>query len=115
MSGQRQNVSVEVLDANSNQTIVGARVKGSVTYLSSGVVTKEFNGTTDSLGRVSYTWKISVKDKLGVYKTEVQVSALGYKNKSGVTTFKVNAPTPLIVTNNSTNSSPSSIIKLPFA
>lgn len=113
ISGQKQTIKIAVIDPNSNKTIGGANIKGTVFYSSSGSITRQFNGTTDNLGKVSYSWKISGKDNLGNYRVEVRTSALGYEDKSVVTTFKVNSAAPAVITRNP-NSNTTSILKLPF-
>jgi len=90
-SGGNQTINTRVLDAaNSNVTIAGARVNGSVTNPSNTTVTS-FNGTTNKSGIFSYSWKISKEYKPGTFTISVYGTANGYQNQLSPTkmTFDV--------------------------
>jgi hypothetical protein len=92
-AGSKETLNARVINAaNSNLTIAGARVNGTITD-STNATTANFNGTTDNSGIFSYTWKIGKDSKPGVYTVGVQASAAGYQNQSMLTktTFGVNS------------------------
>src|SRR5439155_10701403 len=84
--GGNQTINTRVLDAaNSNVTIAGARVNGSVTNPANTTVTN-FNGTTNKSGIFSYSWTISKEYKLGRFTISVYGSANGYQIQLSPTT-----------------------------
>jgi hypothetical protein len=94
-SGGNQTIKTTVLDAsNSNATVAGASVKGTVTDSTNTTVTN-FNGTTNKLGILSYSWKIGKGYKPGTFTVDVYGSANGYQNQITPTrmTFHVNSAT----------------------
>lgn len=54
-----------------------------------GLVRKKFEGTTNSIGQVSYLWKVGAGVMLGTFQVNAQLSAPGYENNSAQTTFVV--------------------------
>ena len=91
--GGKVTLKTTVFDAaNSNLTIAGARVNGTVTDSTNTTITN-FNGTTDNSGIFTYTWKVSKDSKPGVFTVGVHASASGYKSQSTPTrtTFNVNS------------------------
>jgi hypothetical protein len=85
--GGNQTINTRVLDAaNSNVTIAGARVIGSVINPTNTTVTN-FNGTTNKLGIFSYSWKISKEYQPGTFTIIVHGSANGYQNQLTPTTM----------------------------
>ena len=92
-AGGKETLKTTVVDAaNSNVTIAGASVNGTVTD-STNTATTSFNGTTDNLGIFTYTWKVSKDSKPGVFTVGIHASATGYQNQSTPTrtTFNVNS------------------------
>jgi uncharacterized GH25 family protein len=92
-AGSKETLNARVINAaNSNLTIAGARVNGTISD-STNATTANFNGTTDNSGIFSYTWKIVKDSKPGVYTVGVQASAAGYQNQSMLTktTFSINS------------------------
>jgi hypothetical protein len=93
--GGNQSINTRVLDAaNSNVTIAGAKVNGTVTDPANTTVTS-FNGTTNKSGIFSYGWKIGKDYKPGTFTIGVYGSANGYQNQIAPTTmtFDVNSAT----------------------
>jgi hypothetical protein len=85
--GGNQTINTRVLDAsNSNVTIAGAKVNGTVTNPANTTVTN-FNGTTNKSGIFSYSWKISKEYKPGTFTISVDASANGYQNHLTPTTM----------------------------
>ena len=85
--GGNQTINTRVLDAsNSNVTIGGAKVNGTVTTPANTTVTN-FNGTTNKSGIFSYSWKISKEYKPGTFTISVYGSANGYQNQLSPTTM----------------------------
>jgi hypothetical protein len=85
--GGNQTVNTKVLDAaNSNVTIAGARVNGTVTNPANTTVTN-FNGTTNKSGIFSYSWAIGKEYKPGTFTISVHGSANGYQNQLTPTTM----------------------------
>ena len=85
--GGNQTINTRVLDAaNSNVTIAGARVNGTVTNPANTTVTN-FNGTTNKSGIFSYSWKIGKEYKPGPFTISVHGSANGYQNQLTPTTM----------------------------
>jgi len=85
--GGNQTINTRVLDAaNSNVTIAGARVNGTITTPANTTVTN-FNGTTNKSGIFSYSWKISKEYKPGTFTIGVYGSANGYQNQLTPTTM----------------------------
>jgi hypothetical protein len=79
--GGNQTINTRVLDAaNSNVTIAGAKVNGTVISPANTTVTN-FNGTTNKSGIFSYSWKISKEYKPGTFTINVLGSANGYQNQ----------------------------------
>jgi len=122
--GDREIITLKVIDTNSNNTIAGASVIGNITK-PSGALFKRMEGTTDDNGKLPYSYTVNRGDMSGIYKVIMKVSAPGYVSQSASKTFKV-SPTPLDGSNkipirlnlndNSTNGHnlPSSIIAIPF-
>jgi len=99
--GHVQTINVGVYDSNTNARIVGAKVTGLITD-SFDSVRKEFTGTTNTKGELSYSWTIPETGKLNDdYKVKVDAIANGYPRELFTTTFKVrgghNSDTPFIL------------------
>ena len=104
-SGGNQTIKTTVLDAsNSNATVAGARVKGTVTDSANTTVTN-FNGTTNKSGIVSYSWKIGKDYKPGAFTVDVYGSANGYQNQITPTTMTFNVSSATVHKTSSTGSS----------
>ena len=101
--GSKETVITEVSDAASKEKITGAKVVGKVTSMSGGGAVKEFEGTTDNDGQMSYSWKIGENGKSTKYKVTVQASAAGYQDVTSSTSFKVK-PAILITSKNDNTS-----------
>jgi hypothetical protein len=129
--GDKQTIAVKVSDKNSTIPITGASVFGRITEPSGGLF-KQFDGTTNDAGKATYSWTIGDRDSNGKYNTIMEVSASGYENSTGSTTFKmspvpvttstsgdsnkVQLPSPNGNTNNDNNNNhnhPSTIIQIP--
>jgi hypothetical protein len=81
-AGGKETLKTTVFDAaNSNLTIAGARVNGTVTD-STNTTATNFNGTTSNSGIFAYTWKVSKDSKPGIFTVEVHAAASGYQNQS---------------------------------
>lgn len=91
--GAKETLKTTVFDAaNSNMTIPGAMVNGTVSD-SKNTTRINFNGTTDNSGVFSYTWKINKDSEPGVFTVGVHATASGYQSQSIPTraTFNVNS------------------------
>jgi hypothetical protein len=88
--GSKETLKTTVFAANSNLTIAGASVNGTVTD-STNTTTMNFNGTTGNPGIFTFTWKVSKDSKPGVFTVGIHASASGYQNQSTPTrtTFNV--------------------------
>ena len=91
--GDKQTIAVKVSDKNSTIPITGASVLGRITEPSGGLF-KQFDGTTNDAGKATYSWTIGDGDSNGKYNTIMEVSAAGYENSTGSTTFKI-SPVPV--------------------
>ena len=100
--GDKQTITIRVLDKNSSNTVAGASVVGSIT--SPVGPFKKVGGTTDDTGKASYYWTVKDGDTTGKYKVTTDVSAPGYEKYSTSKTFKV---TPIPVTTPQYGSFPS--------
>ena len=92
-AGSKETLKARVIDAaNSNLTIAGARVNGTITD-SNNTTRMNFNGTTDNSGIFSYTWKVNKGSKPGLFTVGVHASTAGYQNQLIPTTtaFDVNS------------------------
>ncbi|PWU80361.1 MAG: hypothetical protein DLM72_12600, partial [Candidatus Nitrosopolaris wilkensis] len=90
--GDKQTITIRILDKNSSNTVAGASVVGRI---SSPVGPfKKVGGTTDGTGKASYYWTVKDGDTTGKYKVTTDVSASGYEKYSTTKTFKV-TPTPV--------------------
>ena len=104
-SGGNQTIKTTVLDAsNSNATVAGASVKGTVTDSANTTVTN-FNGTTSKSGILSYSWKIGKDYKPGTFTVDVYGSANGYQNQITPTTMTFNVNSATVHKTSSTGSS----------
>jgi len=86
--GDKQTITTDVADKNSDSAITGALVSEKVTYGQYGPI-KKFEGTTDNKGKSSYSWTVSKQYNTGTYKVKVQVSAPSYERYSTWKTFNV--------------------------
>jgi hypothetical protein len=85
--GGNETINTRVLDAaNSNLTIAGAKVNGTVTNPANTTLTN-FSGTTNKSGIFSYSWKIGKEYKPGTFTISVFGSASGYQNQLTPTTM----------------------------
>ena len=90
-AGDNETLKIRVIDAaNSNVTIAGASVNGTLTDSKNATKTN-FNGRTDKSGIFAYTWKISKDSKPGIFTVGVHASATGYHNRITRTAFSVNS------------------------
>ena len=87
--GDVQTITVTVTDANSNESINNADVKGTVTY-ASDATTIQFAGTTDNSGEVSHSWTMGDANP-GVFTVTVEASASDHKTGYKMATFEVNS------------------------
>ena len=126
--GDKETITLEATDTNSNNTIAGASVIGNITK-PSGALSKKMEGTTDDKGKFRYSYTVSKGDIRGIYKVIMKVSSPGYVSQSPSKTFKV-SPAPVVSSNkipillNSTGNSnststngddlPSTIITIPL-
>jgi hypothetical protein len=99
--GHTQTITIALYDSNTNARIVGAKIAGHIID-SSNLIKKEFAGTTNAKGELSYSWKITETGKSNdEYKVKVDVIASGYPNEQYSTIFKVrgghNLDTPFIL------------------
>lgn len=99
--GHAQTITVTLYDSNTNARIVGANIMGHITD-SFNSVKKEFAGTTNTKGELSYSWKIPETGKSNdEYKVKVDAAASGYPHELFTTIFKVkgghNPDTPFIL------------------
>ena len=85
--GNIQTITVKVSDANSKERIQGANVNVEVKYPTG--TTKQFSGSTDSLGSVSFSWRISGDAVTGKFTVTAQASKDGYRSAHGTTSFNV--------------------------
>ena len=86
--GDKQTITTDVADKNSDSAITGALVSEKVTYGQYGPI-KKFEGTTDNKGKSSYSWTVSKQYNSGTYKVKVEVSAPSYEKYSTWKTFNV--------------------------
>ncbi|HET7147191.1 MAG TPA: hypothetical protein VFI73_01720 [Candidatus Nitrosopolaris sp.] len=100
--GDKQTITIRVLDKNSSNTVGGASVVGRIT--SPVGLFKKVGGTTDDSGKASYYWTVKDGDTTGKYKITTDISAPGYEKYSATKTFKV---IPIPVTTPQYNSFPS--------
>ena len=85
--GDKQIITIIVLDKNSGSAITGASVLGKISNPAGQF--KNVKGTTDDTGKASYTWVISNGDPIGKYKITTDVSASSYEKYSTSKIFKV--------------------------
>jgi hypothetical protein len=86
--GSTQTVIVTVTDASTKSPISGVSVSITVTY-ASGSTTKSFSGTTDTSGKVSFSFPIGGNSTPGIFKVSVHASKAGYQSASSKSSFKV--------------------------
>src|SRR5205823_1178497 len=79
--GDKQTIILSVDDKNSSAAISGASVSGKITGPAGQL--QKLDGTTDSNGKASYSWKIPNDYTTGTYKVKIGISAAGYENYSG--------------------------------
>lgn len=90
-AGGKETLKATVYNAaNSTLTIAGAKVNVTITD-SANRTLSNFNGTTNTSGIFTYTWKVSKDSKPGVFTVGVHASANGYQYQSTPTrtTFNV--------------------------
>jgi 5-hydroxyisourate hydrolase-like protein (transthyretin family) len=85
---QKQKIVVGVSNDKSNEKVIGARISGEIVYPSGSRVLLE-EDTTDSDGRVSYSWTINNNSELGIYRVNLYSSASGYRTSTTKATFEV--------------------------
>jgi hypothetical protein len=86
-AGDKETITIRVVDKNTTNAITGASVSGRITSPSGPF--KKVEGTTDNKGKASYSWTVSNGDTPGKYKLIVEVSASGYKKYLVSKTFSV--------------------------
>lgn len=80
--------SMTVLVTDGINPVNDANVSVHVTY-ASGYTTKDFDGTTDSNGQFSFSWRIGSNSDLGTFEVDVDASKNGYSSASGTFSFEV--------------------------
>ena len=87
--GNRQTLSVNVIDSQSEQGIAGININGVVTY-ASGLPIYEFNGKTNGTGHFSYSWTIDEDAEPGIFIAVVSATSEQYSIRTvESTTFEV--------------------------
>jgi hypothetical protein len=87
--GDRQTLSVNVIDSQSKQGIAGITINGVVTY-ASGLPIYEFNGKTNEAGHFSYSWTIDEDAEPGTFLAVVSATSEQYSIRTvESTTFEV--------------------------
>jgi hypothetical protein len=87
--GNRQTLSVKVIDSQSKQGIAGITINGVVTY-ASGLPIYEFNGKTNEAGHFSYSWTIDEDAEPGIFIAVVSATSEQYSIRTvESTTFEV--------------------------
>lgn len=86
--GSDQAITVTGSDENSHEKVEGAKVSSQIIN-PLGLVRKKFEGTTNSIGQVSYLWMVGAGAMLGTFQVNAQLSAPGYENNSAQTTFVI--------------------------
>ena len=89
--GDKQVITIIVLDKNSSTAVIGASVLGKIS--SPAGPFKNVKGRTDDTGKASYSWIVSNGDAIGKYKVTTDVSDPSYEKYSSSKTFKV---TPIV-------------------
>ena len=84
--GSTQSMIVTVTDGTN--PVNGANVSVHVTY-ASGYTTKDFEGTTDSNGQFSFSWRIGSNSDPGTFAVDVSANKSGYSPSSGSFSFEV--------------------------
>lgn len=86
-SGDKEIITITVLDKHATNAINGATVSSSVSSPSGPF--KRLEGTAENRGKASYSWTVSDGDTLGKYKMNIEVSASGYKKYLASKTFSI--------------------------
>ena len=87
--GDRQTLSVNVIDSQSKQGIAGITINGVVTY-PSGLPIYEFNGKTNGAGHFSYSLTIDEDAEPGIFIAVVSATSEQYSIRTvESTTFEV--------------------------
>src|SRR5215813_320811 len=110
--GDKQIITIAVLDKNSGSAVTGASVLGKISNPAGPI--KNVEGTTDNTGKASYSWVISNEDPIGKYKITTDISASSYVKYSTSKIFKVTPiantiPSPPTVTQYKIESNPDPI------
>ncbi|MFZ0224830.1 MAG: hypothetical protein WAM42_24370, partial [Candidatus Nitrosopolaris sp.] len=91
--GDKQIITIIVLDKNIGTAVTGASVLGKISNPAGPY--KNVKGRTDDTGKASYSWVVSNGDAIGKYKITTDVSAPSYEKYSTSKMFKV---TPIVNT-----------------
>jgi hypothetical protein len=87
--GDRQTVTVDILDSQSKQGIAAVNINGVVTY-ASRLPIYEFKGKTDDSGHFSYSWTIDKDAEPGIFIVVVFATSEQYSLRLvKSTTFEV--------------------------
>ena len=86
--GSSVTITCTVKDSATGNALKGASV-GVTVYYPNGSVAWTGSGTTDSSGRVRFSYRIGGSTSKGTYKVVATASLTGYQTGTGQTTFKV--------------------------
>lgn len=86
--GERQDITVTVSNSSSNEKVAGAGVRADV-HSANGLFKRDFTGTTDAIGQVLFSWKISHSTRPGLFAVEVNATAGGFDPTSDTRVFQV--------------------------
>jgi subtilisin family serine protease len=86
--GSSVTITCTVKDSATGNALKGASV-GVTVYYPNGSVAWTGSGTTDSSGRVRFSYRIGGSASKGTYKVVATASLTGYQTGTGQTTFKV--------------------------
>ena len=100
--GNKENLTIGVIDSNSTHAIAGAAIFGKITNPSG--ISKKLEGITDRKGKVSYSWQVRGDNTGGKYNVVMEASASGYENNSVSKTFTLH-PIRNISSNNGNTAS----------
>jgi hypothetical protein len=87
--GDKQTIDVKVMDANTNETVSGASVKGKIGG-------KMFSEKTDDSGVISYSWDTPPTIGGNKYQGVLDVSSDGYPKVMKTISFKMDKPQNLL-------------------
>lgn len=85
---ENQKINIQVIDANTNETISLAYVD-LIVKDTNNFITKIYSGLTNETGKFSYAWKIYENAEPGIYTVSLDIVATGYKPFATTETFTV--------------------------